>query len=147
MINKTVTTIADKYIDKGKKVLYLVLNEKKDENIIIEDLQNELYIKMQKFTEKNIEKIKKAVDEFEDIEASLKYIFIKALIKILEKMIEENKGKLSEKDKKVIENIMKEDNDHKNDNEKSKKTTVKRVRGPQYPFKGKQDKLKTQNDA
>ena len=144
MLNKTVTTIADKYIDKGKKVLYLLLNEKKDENIIIEDLQNELYIKMQKFTEKNSEKIKNAVDEFEDIETSLKYIFIKALINILEKMIKENKGKLSEKDKSIIENIMKEDNDPKNDNEEAKKNNDKEIRGPQYPVNVNQDKLMTQ---
>ena len=143
MINTTVTTtLIDKCIDKGKKVLYLVLNKKTDENIIIEDLQNELDIKMKKFIEKNSETIKNA--KFENYEASLKYIFIKALINFLEKMIEENKGKLSEEDKKIIENIMKEDNDPKYDNEEAKKNNDKEIRGPQYPVNVNQDKLMTQ---
>ena len=143
MINTTVTTtLIDKCIDKGKKVLYLVLNKKTDENIIIEDLQNELDIKMKKFIEKNIETIKNA--KFEDYETSLKYIIIKALINFLRKMIEENMGKLSEEDKKIIENIMKEDNDPKNDNEEAKKNNDKEIRDPQYPVNVNQDKLMTQ---
>ena len=143
MINTHVTTtLIDKCIDKGKKVLYLVLNKKTDENIIIEELQNELDIKMKKFIEKNIETIKNA--KFEDYETSLKYIIIKALINFLRKMIEENMGKLSEEDKKIIENIMKEDNDPKNDNEEAKKNNDKEIRGPQYPVNVNQDKLMTQ---
>ena len=143
MINTHVTTtLIDKCIDKGKKVLYLVLNKKTDENIIIEDLQNELDIKMKKFIEKNIETIKNA--KFEDYETSLKYIIIKALINFLRKMIEENMCKLSEEDKKIIENIMKEDNDPKNDNEEAKKNNDKEIRGPQYPVNVNQDKLMTQ---
>lgn len=137
MFNKTVTTVIDNCVKKGKKVLYLVLQKKTNERKIIEDLERELDIKMQMFLDKISEKLINI--KFDDAERSLKYILLKGLINILEKMIEENMGKLSEEDKKLIEDIMNEENNPKNDDKRKEGKDNKHNKGPQgqkFPDKG-----------
>lgn len=131
MFSQTVTTIINKYVPKGKKILYLVLQKKTNERIIIENLERELDIKMQDFLRKISEKLINV--KFDDAERSLKYILLKGLINILEKMIEENMGKLSEEDKKLIKDIMNEDNNQKHDNNEKDGKNNKPNKDPKIP--------------
>lgn len=139
MFNKTITTVFDNCINKGKKVLYLVLKKKTNEQRIIEELEKELDIKMQMFLDKIFEKLKTV--QFDNKERSYKYILLKGLINILEKMIEENMGKLTEEDKQLIQEIMNEDKDPKNNPEKESKNNKhnKESKDPEYPDKGNQE--------
>jgi hypothetical protein len=144
MLKNTFTTVVNEAANKGKKVLYLVLKRKTNERRIIEDLEKELDIKMQMFLENIQEKIINA--KFDNKERALKYILLKGLINILEKMIVENMGKLSDEDKKLIEDIMKEDNNPQNDDDNGKdaknKKTSKIPKDQQFAGKDNYGQLK-----
>ena len=126
---QTVTTVVDNCINKGRKVLYLVLKKKTNEQRIIEELEKELDLKMRILLDRIVEKLKRV--KFDNPERALKCILLRGLINILEKMIEENMGKLTEEDNKIIQEIMNEDKEPKNKFEKEGKYSKE--------FKGKQD--------
>jgi hypothetical protein len=118
MYTETVTKLIHKAVEKGKKVYYIVLKSFHKE--IIEQIEKELEVKMIEFMEKIAPKLKE--DKFENKEQSLKYIILKGLIIILEKELAKNKINLSNQDKKILKEIM--DNDDDNDiceNEKKEK--------------------------
>ena len=100
-----------KFIEKGKKIYYLVLKKKPFQKEIIEQLESQLKSKINEFLDKIIDKFKEI--KFDNIEQSLKYILLKGLILILEKELNKNKIHLSEGEKKILKEIM--ENDDEND--------------------------------
>lgn len=89
--------------------------------------------------------------KFDDKERAFKYILLEGLINILEKMIVENMGKLSNEDKIQIEDIMKEDNNPQNDDGNGKdaknKKTSKVPKDQQFPGKDNHGQPKGSNNS
>ena len=110
MIN--ITTLYHKYIEKKKKVIYLILKKKPFQKEIIDQLESQLEFKMNEFFDKIIDKIKET--KFDNIEQSLKYILLKGLVLILEKELNKNKIDLSEGEKNTLKEIMENDDIHEN---------------------------------
>ena len=110
MIN--ITTLYHKYIEKKKKVIYLILKKKPFQKEIIDQLESQLEFKMNEFFDKIIDKIKET--KFNNIEQSLKYILLKGLVLILEKELNKNKIDLSEGEKNTLKEIMENDDIHEN---------------------------------
>lgn len=99
--------ITDKAIKKGKKALYLVLKKKSFSQKVIEKLEKEIEIRMQKFLEEIYPKLIEL--KFEKPKESIKYIILKGLINILKKMINEHSIELSKEDANALDDIMKDD--------------------------------------
>jgi hypothetical protein len=114
MIN--ITTLYHKYIEKKKKVIYLILKKKPFQKEIIDQLESQLEFKMNEFFDKIIDKIKET--KFDNIEQSLKYILLKGLVLILEKELNKNKIDLSEGEKNTLKEIMENDIHENKINEK-----------------------------
>lgn len=110
MIN--ITTLYHKYIEKKKKVIYLILKKKPFQKEIIDQLESQLEFKMNEFFDKIIDKIKET--KFDNIEQSLKYILLKGLVLILKKELNKNKIDLSEGEKNTLKEIMENDDIHEN---------------------------------
>jgi hypothetical protein len=110
MIN--ITTLYHKYIEKKKKVIYLILKKKPFQKEIIDQLESQLESKMNEFFDKIIDKIKET--NFNNTEQSLKYILLKGLVLILEKELNKNKIDLSEGEKNTLKEIMENDDIHEN---------------------------------
>jgi len=104
---------------------------------------------MQMFLESIQEKLINV--KFDDKERAFKYILLEGLINILEKMIVENMGKLSNEDKIQIEDIMKEDNNPQNDDGNGKdaknKKTSKVPKDQQFPGKDNHGQPKGSNNS
>ena len=102
-----ITTLYHKYIEKKKKVIYLILKKKPFQKEIIDQLESQLEFKMNEFFDKIIDKIKET--NFNNTEQSLKYILLKGLVLILEKELNKNKIDLSEGEKNTLKEIMEND--------------------------------------
>jgi hypothetical protein len=100
----TITQVYNNYSKKTKNVLYLVLQKKSLEQKVIDDLEKELETKMLNFLKKIEPKLQNT--NFENPEASIKLVLLKGFIKILEKMIKDKFGQLSEHDQNLINEIM-----------------------------------------
>jgi len=109
---KNITTLYHKYIEKKKKVIYLILKKKPFQKEIIDQLESQLEFKMNEFFDKIIDKIKET--KFDNIEQSLKYILLKGLVLILKKELNKNKIDLSEGEKNTLKEIMENDDIHEN---------------------------------
>ncbi len=111
-----VTQVYNNCSNKTKKVLYLVLQKKSLEKKVIDDLEKELELKMMNFLKKIEPKLQNT--NFENPEVSLRLVLLKGFIKILEKMIKDKFGQLSEHDQNLINEIMngEEKKNNKEDN-------------------------------
>jgi len=103
-------SITQTTIEKGKHILHLILKKKPLTVKVIEEINDELEKRLTKFLDNIFIKIKDM--KFDNPEQTLKVIIIKGLINILKKMIEENSIKLTEEDKKILDEIMIEDNNN-----------------------------------
>ena len=97
MSTYTLTTFVDHAKEKAKKVLYLVLIKKPFSVKQLEDINKEIEIKLEKFFNKIIPQLNKIKPK--DEEKFLKYMMLKATIKILDKIMEKNYLKMTEEDK------------------------------------------------
>ena len=104
------TTLYHKIIEKKNKVIYLILKKKPFQKEIIDQLESQLESKMNEFFDKIIDKIKET--NFNNTEQSLKYILLKGLVLILKKELNKNKIHLSEGEKKILKEIMENDDIH-----------------------------------
>jgi hypothetical protein len=113
-------------LSKGKKPLYLVLRAKSFEEEIVESVQEEANKKFIKYIKTKIGKLLQS--EPKDPETFLKYFLIKAYIHVLSEIFEEYKITLSEKDQKLLFDILntnpeeedKKDDENNNINKKEK---------------------------
>jgi hypothetical protein len=121
MSSLTSTTFINFAKEKAKKVFYIVLKKKPFSVKRIEEINKEIEIKLEKFFIKIIPQLNQINPK--DKEKFLKYITLKATLKILENIMEKNFMKLTEEDKiaaqKIYENGDKDDfNEKENENNK-----------------------------
>jgi hypothetical protein len=114
-MNRThsITQYENKAIKKAKNALYLVLKKKTFADEIITSLQNEVEQRFKRFINdiaKDLENI-----QLEDEETGLKYIILKGIINILNKMLQERMVTLSDKDKQLINDIFEKENESTED--------------------------------
>lgn len=114
---KTLTIIQyeKKLSDIGKKTLYLVLKPKEFSNEIIDSIQAEIERRFNNFLRQISSELKNT--KFQDEENSIKYIMLKAISEILNKMLNERKILLSPKDKIIIDNIFEDEKKSIEENE------------------------------
>lgn len=113
----TITEVINSSVDEGKKVLYLVLKKKSFSRQIIEEIEKEVEKRIPAFIQSITPKLENM--KFKDKEQSLKVIILRGIINIIKKILEEDIIKLSESDRKALEEIMKEEEDNfKKENEK-----------------------------
>lgn len=126
MYSKTITLLEKKIINNGNKAFYLVLKKKDFADEIIDNLKDEVEKRFHNFIREITPKLEKL--NFEDPETSLKYLLIKGLIKILNNMEKEKSLNLSEEDRKIINDIFKEDDnkDSDDENKNQKKFNIKK---------------------
>ena len=115
----TLTQYQSNVAKKGKNILYLVLKKKNFAEEIISNLQSEVEIRFQKFINDIVNDLQKI--KLEDEENGLKYIILKGMINILNQMLKERMILLSEKDKKIIDEIFGNDDEPKKSNIQSRK--------------------------
>ncbi len=115
----TLTQYQSNVAKKGKNILYLVLKKKNFAEEIISNLQSEVEIRFQKFINDIVNDLQKI--KLEDEENGLKYIILKGMINILNQMLKERMILLSEKDKKIIDEIFGNDDEPKKSNIQSGK--------------------------
>ena len=106
-MNNINTQVVQEYLEKGNRILYLTLKKKPDSQEVVEELMKELRENMNIFLQNIYPKIKD--QKFDDFEKTFKLILIKGLIQILEKMLIKYYGQLLDEDKKLIEQILKEE--------------------------------------
>jgi predicted site-specific integrase-resolvase len=106
-MNNINTQVVQEYLQKGNRILYLALKKKPDSQEVVEELIKELKENLDIFLQNIYPKIKD--QKFDDFEKSFKLILIKGLIQILEKMLTKYYGQLVDEDKKLIEQILKEE--------------------------------------
>ena len=109
----SITQYENKAIKKAKNALYLVLKKKTFADEIITSLQNEVEQRFKRFINdiaKDLENI-----QLEDEETGLKYIIIKGIINILNRMLQERMVTLSDKDKQLINDIFEKENESTED--------------------------------
>lgn len=99
------TLLTQTNLERGKKILYLVLKKKPFSEKINENLGNEIEIKLEQFIINIIPKLE--TTEFRDSEQSLKIIILNAIIKILKEMIRNDLLKLDINDLKILDDLMK----------------------------------------
>lgn len=98
--NTQILTYAKK---KAKESLYLVLKKKPFATEIVEEINEEVEKRLTKF----VEKLAKNLEEWqsEDKEKLLKFTLLKAIVKILDNIMQENYIKMTENDKIAVEKI------------------------------------------
>ena len=99
----TLTQYENKVTQKAKNALYLVLKKKTFADEVINSLQVEIEKRFKKFLNNiagDLERIK-----LEDEENGLKYIILRGMINILNEMLKERMILLSDKDKKIVNDI------------------------------------------
>ena len=120
MSTYNLSTIEEYAKEKAKKTLYLVLIKKPLSVKSLEKINNEIEVKLEKFLDKIIPKLKEIKPQ--DPEKFLKYMMLKATLNILEKIMEKNYLKLTENDKisakKIYENNNNDLNETNNENNK-----------------------------
>ena len=120
MSTYNLSTIVEYAKEKAKKTLYLVLIKKPLSVKSLEKINNEIEVKLEKFLDKIIPKLKEIKPQ--DPEKFLKYMMLKATLNILEKIMEKNYLKLTENDKisakKIYENNNNDLNETNNENNK-----------------------------
>ena len=116
MSTYTLTNLVDYAKEKANKVLYLVLKKKSFSVKQLEDINKEIEIKLEKFFDKIIPQLNKIKPK--DEEKFLKYMMLKATIKILDKIMEKNYLKMTDEDKIAAKAIY-ENGDMDNFNEKA----------------------------
>lgn len=99
----TLTSIVQYAKEKAKKTLYLVLKKKPLSVKTLEKINVEIEKKLTKFFDKIIPKLEEIKPK--DPEKFLKFMMLKATLKILDKIMEENFMKLTEEDKIAAKNI------------------------------------------
>ena len=126
IVNK-VTTLT---IQKGRQILYLVLKRKPFAKEIIEELEKELEDRMTAFIKSIAPKLQNM--NFDDPEQSLKVIILRGLINILKNMIEEHKIELSDSDRKILDDLMKNEEETMKPTEKGtdNDTNQKKIKDP-----------------
>ncbi len=120
MSTYNLSTIVEYAKEKAKKTLYLVLIKKPLSVKSLEKINNEIEVKLEKFLDKIIPKLKEIKPQ--DPEKFLKYMMLKATLNILEKIMEKNYLKLTENDKisakKIYESNNNDLNETNNENNK-----------------------------
>lgn len=132
---QTITQFEKRLIEKGKKVIYLVLKPKTFGNEIIDSLHAELEKRFGNFVKQISPQLNNI--KFEDEENSVKYIMLRAISEILTKMMNERMINLSSKDKKIIDDIFTDERKNIDKKEKNKPDIVNRRKSPTtygYPY-------------
>lgn len=97
MSTYTLTAFVDYAKEKAKNIIYLVLKKKPFSVKQLEDINKEIEIKLEKFFDKIIPQLNEIKPK--DEEKFLKYMMLKATIKILDKIMEKNYLKMTDEDK------------------------------------------------
>jgi hypothetical protein len=129
--NNIVSKVTTLTIQKGKEILYLVLKRKPFAKEIVEELEKELENRMTIFIKSIAPKLQNM--NFDDPEQSLKVIILRGLINILKNMIEEHKLELSESDRKILDDIMKDEEEAMKPTKKDKDNDAnqKKIKEPE----------------
>ena len=109
-LQATVITTSNQTLNRGKKILHLVLKKKPFTEKIMEELENEISDRMGKFIGRVYKKLEQA--KFQNPEQSIKVILLKALVGILKNMVKEYQQSLSLDDLKMIEEILQSEEDN-----------------------------------
>ncbi len=99
MINQTATQT----MLKGKQILHLVLKKKPLTEEVLEELEKEVSDRMIKFLKRIMPKLENT--KFENPEQAIKVILLKALLKILKKLVAEYQKELSPQDQEFVNQI------------------------------------------
>ena len=91
-------------IERGKKLLYLVLKMKPLAHQVFEELEIEISEGMSKFLARIKPKIENT--KFDNPEQAIKVLLLKGLLNILKKLVEEYQMSLSPKDQEFINQIL-----------------------------------------
>ena len=124
MKNSLIEQIYQTSVKKGKKVLYLVLKKKPSSKDMLQKLEKEVEERLKNYLIEIAPKLNAL--KLDNPEESLKYIILKGLINILKSMINEHSISLSEEDRSILNDIMKEDDDKEKEKEKEKEKQNKK---------------------
>jgi hypothetical protein len=118
--NKTqsLTQVCTDVIKKGKNTLYLILRPKPLPEKIIDDLKEEVEKRFLAFINSKRDLLESINPE--NPEKFYECFFLKAMINVLEKMLEEKKISLSERDKNTLKELFEKESQKKDDLEEDK---------------------------
>lgn len=134
------TCLSQILIQKGNKILYLVLKTKPFSEEIIEEVRNIIKERLHKSLLNIVPRIENV--QFKDPEQTLKIIILNAIIKILNNMIKEDIIKLNENDLKILYNLLENEEIKLNNDDKNTKTIKdKKSDTPKDQDKGLLDKI------
>lgn len=99
----TVSQTVTQTLERGKRILHLVLQKKPITVQAFEELEKEVSDRMIKFVQRIMPKLENA--KFDNPELAIKVIFLKGLINILKKLVEEYQKSLNPQDQLFIEEV------------------------------------------
>ena len=99
----TVSQTVTQTMERGKRILHLVLQKKPITIQAIEELEKEVSDRMIKFVQRIMPKLENA--KFDNPESAIKVILLKGLINILKKLVEEYQKSLNPQDQEFIEQV------------------------------------------
>lgn len=99
----TVSQTVTQTMERGKRILHLVLQKKPITIQAFEELEKEVSDRMIKFVQRIMPKLENA--KFDNPESAIKVILLKGLINILKKLVEEYQKSLNPQDQEFIEQV------------------------------------------